>query len=65
MTKFDEANKRLAALAMHLTKIFPPMQVAQLLAGAAFGVISGVYGPDKAREFFAELSEEIGEEARH
>jgi hypothetical protein len=60
--RLDEARLRMTALATNLTKVFAPIDVASLLAGAAFGVIAGVYGRAKAREYFTELAEDIGSE---
>lgn len=60
--RLDEARARMTALATNLTKIFAPVDVAGLLAGAAFGVIAGVYGRARAREYFAELADDISHE---
>jgi hypothetical protein len=60
--RMDEAKARMARLATNLTRIFTPIDVAGLLAGAAFGVIAGVYGRAKAQEYFSELADEIGGE---
>ncbi|MGN6117755.1 MAG: hypothetical protein ACTHN2_19805 [Nitrobacter sp.] len=60
--RLDEARARMTALAANLTKVFAPIDVASLLAGAAFGVIAGVYGRAKAQEYFAELADDISNE---
>ncbi len=58
----DAARTRMTLLAQNLTRLFPAIDVAGLLTGAAIGVLRCAHGPRKATEYFIELAAEMSED---
>jgi hypothetical protein len=54
-----EAQNRITMMAINLAKLFPPVDAAGLLIGAAVGILETTYGRQKAIEYVAELAREM------
>jgi hypothetical protein len=57
--KLDEARGRLSRTATMLAVRFGAAQAAQLLAGAALGILLGTYGSARSIEFLRDLADEL------
>lgn len=62
--QIERAQSRMTMLALNLQRVFSPVDVAGLLTGAAIGVLSHALGPEKTREYFSAIADELAATAR-